>query len=128
YDAGVAQAMVGNQFREVTDYWTPENPNAQYPNWRDGEVRQFDDGFLQNASFLRLKNLSLYYTLDKKVLDATKVFTNARVFATARNLFTVTKFKGVDPEYDGNVSGGTATNAGMYGNSRQFSLGIELQF
>ena len=48
-----------NQSKDVLNYWTPENPNAAFPDWSQGYVMQFDTHLLENASFLRLKNLQM---------------------------------------------------------------------
>ena len=111
-----------NQSRDVMDFWTEDNRNAKYPDWRQGENRQFDSGLMSNASFLRLKNLTLSYNLPQSVLERTEVLSNVRLFATGRNLLTFTNFIGIDPEWDSNLALGT------YGNSMQFQVGLEVVF
>ena len=83
---------------------------------------QLDDRFLENASFLRLKNVSLSYSLPQEWLRKTHFFTLARVYAQAQNLFTFTGFSGLDPEVASNVY------QAQYPASRQFTLGMELSF
>lgn len=46
-----------NLKKNTADYWTEDNKNAKFPNWKEGYTLQFDDSMLENASFLRLKNL-----------------------------------------------------------------------
>lgn len=87
-----------------------------------GNVMQFDTHLLENASFLRLKNISLSYTLPKNWLLPTKVIQGVRIMATARNLFTITNYKGADPELDTNLT------YGAYPNTKQFTIGAELTF
>ena len=55
-----------NVFEEHLDYWTPENPDAYYarPSWT-GRNHQTQTGYLQNGAYLRLKNITLGYTLPK---------------------------------------------------------------
>ena len=80
------------------------------------------DYFLENAAFLRLKNLTITYDLPQSWIKKTKILGGVRVFATGKNLFTVTDFTGVDPEVDSNVA------MGNYPNSRQYTFGLEVKF
>jgi TonB-linked SusC/RagA family outer membrane protein len=109
-----------NQHREVLDYWKKPGDIATFPRY--GQVLQFDDHLLDNASFLRLKTLTLGYTLPKSVLKNTPVFSGVRVFATGRNLLTFTGYEGPDPEVDSNLT------YGAYPNSREFTFGLEVSF
>jgi len=111
-----------NQSNAVNDFWRNPGEDARFPDWRQGAEMHFDTHLLSNASFMRLKNLTLSYSLPRNVLQSTRVIRNARVFATGRNLLTFTNFKGIDPEVDGNLAIGT------FGNSRQFQVGVELGF
>ena len=65
------------------------------------EKTTLSDYFIQNASFLKMDNITLGYSFDK--LFNTKI--NGRVFLTAQNVFTITKYKGIDPEIDGGYDG-----------------------
>ena len=76
-----------------------------------------NDYIIEDGSFLRLKTLTLGYSLPKNVLDKLRM-TNARVYFQAQNLFTVTKYKGADPEGLGYP----------YAMPRQFTLGIQFGF
>jgi TonB-linked outer membrane protein, SusC/RagA family len=109
-----------NQHSEVWDYWKKPGDETTFPRY--GEIVQFDTHLLENASFLRLKSLELSYELPQNVVSKTGVFKYVRVMASARNLFTVTKYTGPDPEIDSNLT------YGAYPNTRQFSFGIEINF
>ena len=100
--------------------WEKEGDIAKYPAY--GYYMEFDDHLLENASFLRMKNLTVSYNLPKSLLNYTKVLNGFKVFATARNLFTLTNYKGADPEIDSNLT------YGAYPNSRQFTFGAEIVF
>ena len=89
---------------------------------RYGVTPQFDTHLLENASFLRLKNLSLGYTLPASLLKRTKVLSAARVYAQAQNLFTFTDFSGLDPESNSNIY------KAQYPMTRQFTFGLEFTF
>ena len=110
------------QIKDVNDFWTPENPNAKYPDWTKGETMHFDTQFYEDASFLRLKALQIGYSLPESLLKKQKVFKGIRVSFTGRNLLTATKYTGIDPEVDSNLS------VGLPGNTKQFIGGIELTF
>ena len=85
-------------------------------------TRQFDTSLLENANFLRLKNLQLSYTLPESWMKATHLLKSAKVYFVTRNLFTITNYSGYDPEVDGFYS------IGDYPNTRQFSFGAQLTF
>ena len=109
-----------NQSTTLLDMWT--TPGQVTNIGRKESSIQFDSHLIENASFLRLKNLSLGYTIPKNIVNKTKVMNNVRFFAIARNLFTVTKYTGFDPEVDSNLQ------LGNYPNTRQFSFGCEITF
>jgi len=112
----------GMNARRITqDFWTPDNPEARFPSPRF-QFSQFDDRIIENASFMRLKNLSLGYSIPTQVLQRTNFFTDARLFVTGRNLLTITNFTGLDPEVDSNLT------LGMVPNTRQFSVGFDISF
>ena len=109
-----------NQDRDMLNIWKKPGDIANLPGYQ--YETQFDTHVLENASFLRLKNLSLSYDLPQYWMEATNFFSNVRINATARNLFTVTKYRGADPEIDTNLT------LGSYPSTRQFTLGVEVTF
>lgn len=110
-----------NQQNTVLDYWKKPGDVTKFPS-TDYQFMQFDSRMLENASFIRLKSLSIAYTFTDKVLSHTKFFTSARIFLTGRNLLTFTNYSGPDPEIDSNLT------LGANPNTRQYSLGIMLSF
>lgn len=111
-----------NYHKSVADFWTPENTDAQYPDWSKGYIMQFDTHMYENANFLRLKNLQVAYALPKKLLAGQNVLNGLKVTFTGRNLLTATKYSGIDPEVAGNLT------LGRLGNSKQYLFGLELTF
>ena len=109
-----------NQSRDMLKMWKKPGDITDIPSLATENV--FDTRVLQNASFLRLKNLTLSYSLPQQWMQATRFFDSVRIYATARNLFTATKYKGGDPEKDGNIS------LGYYPGTRQYMLGVEVSF
>ena len=112
---------VYNQSRRLLyDRWKKPGDVTDIPRY--GVTPQMDSRFLEDASFLRLKNLMLGYSLPSNVLKKSKFFTAARIYIQAQNLFTVTAFTGIDPESSSNVY------KAQYPMSRQYSVGIDLTF
>lgn len=113
----------GNSIKDVSDFWTPDNPYAKYPDWtKSDQIMQFDTHLYENASFLRLKALQIGYSLPERLLKKQKIVKGVRVSFTGRNLLTATKYTGIDPEVDSNLS------IGLPGNTKQFIGGIEITF
>ncbi len=83
------------------DRWTPETPDARYPKTRLGNVSNINNAFssfwLQDAAYLRLKNLQLGYTLPTRLSERVKL-ARARIYFSAENLFTISNVVGFDPE------------------------------
>ena len=116
-------APTENQNRDVADFWTPDNTDAKYPDWSSGVQMQFDTHLLEDASFLRLKNLQIGYSLPESLLAwSNGVLKGFRITVTGRNLLTFTEYSGIDPELNRNVALGVA------GNSKQVLGGIEITF
>lgn len=105
--------------------WTPEHTSGTEPRIEGVDLtdpQQYSTRHLFNASYLRLKNLSLAYTLPKTMTR--KVFIeNARVFFTASNLWTIAKYKDADPEVNEYGTRGWETPIG-----KTFVVGVELKF
>lgn len=106
-----------NVLTTVLNSWTPENQSQTLPV--ASKARPFgyiDSRYVQSASYLKLKNLTIGYRL-----QLPKTFPiGVRLYATATNLFTITPYKGYDPE----VSSGT--DNGAYPPARTFTFGINL--
>jgi TonB-linked SusC/RagA family outer membrane protein len=124
FDGGLSKDALYNS-------WTPTNTGARLP-MLDGaaESQQASTAFIEDASFLRLKTMRLGYTLPKNVLDKIKM-KSLRVYVQATNLFTITKYKGLDPEVntlsntagEGNRMG---VDKGSWPTPRQITLGLTL--
>ena len=111
-----------NQHKMVNDFWRADNTNAKFPDWSKGYTMQFDTHLLENASFMRLKNLQIGYQLPKSLLAWQHVVEGLKFTFTGRNLFTVTKYTGLDPEVAGNLT------YGKLGNTKQVLFGVEVTF
>ncbi|MCR2005205.1 SusC/RagA family TonB-linked outer membrane protein [Bacteroides acidifaciens] len=106
--------------RLLYDRWKKPGDVTDIPRY--GVVAQLDDRFLENASFLRLKNLTLAYVLPQAWFKKSNFFSSARIYLQGQNLLTFTGFKGLDPEVASNIY------RAQYPASRQFTLGVEVSF
>ena len=106
-----------NVLATVKDSWTAENGGNTLPYaGNDRPFSHIDSRYVQSASYLKLRNLTIGYRP-----RLPKTFPVAvRIYATATNLFTITPYKGYDPE----VSGGT--DRGAYPSARTFTFGVNL--
>ncbi len=120
------------------DSWTPENTNATAPIQEN--VGSFSTNatpnsyYVEDGSYLRLKNLQIGYTLPVESLSVIGV-SNLRLYVQGNNLFTITGYSGIDPEvgfYTGSGAGGGSTNFGIdegqYPTFRQYLFGVNITF
>ena len=106
--------------RLLYDRWKKPGDITDIPRY--DVVAKLDDRFLENTSFLRLKNLTLAYSLPQSLLRKANFFSTARVYLQGQNLLTWTGFTGLDPEVASNIY------RAQYPASRQFTLGVEVSF
>ncbi len=116
-----------NQGKNVANYWKEPGDNAEFPGLdyiKNKSVRftQFDSKMIEDASFLRLKSLTLGYNMPQRILSKQEVVKNVKFYVTSRNLWTLTKYNGPDPEVDSNLS------LGANPNTTQVSFGIDITF
>jgi len=110
--------------------WTPQNPNsdimAARTNMEHDNFRSRSNYWLEDGSYIRVRNLSLGYTVPKRIIK--KVFDNLRVYVTGDNIFTLTKYEGYDPEVGGNGISTRGIDRGNYPISRKFLFGVQVDF
>ena len=120
FDESNGRFATYNQSNRLLDRW--KNPGDITDIPRHGVYTEFDSRLLEDASFLRLKNLQLGYALPADLLKKSGFIRGLRFYAQAQNLLTFTKFSGLDPE------GTTNLYAAKYPMSRQFTFGLDLMF
>ncbi|HMI67827.1 MAG TPA: SusC/RagA family TonB-linked outer membrane protein, partial [Cyclobacteriaceae bacterium] len=122
--------------RYYTGHWTPDNPSNEYPraSWSaSGNNTQISTRFLESGSYTRLKNLQIGYTVPKDVL-LKYGFSAVRVYFSGTNLFTFTKYSGMDPEMtvsDNSKTDGDRANGidwGTYPAAKSYNVGVNLTF
>ncbi len=109
-----------NQSRRLLNRW--KNPGDITDIPRHGEYTEFDSRLLEDASFMRLKNLMLSYSLPKDLLKKTGFISGLRIYAQAQNLLTWTGFSGLDPESTSNIY------VAQYPMARQYTFGLDITF
>ena len=118
-----------NMLAEVADRWSPTNASNKVPSQDGYIVNDVYSRFIEDGSFLRLKNITLGYTLPHKwtrKFHASKL----RIYATGQNLFCISGYSGYDPEVNSASSNPMTPGLdwGAYPKSRVFTFGIDLQF
>ncbi len=109
-----------NQSNRLLDRWQQPGDMTDIP--RHGVYTEFDSRLLEDASFLRLKNLTLSYSLPSILLKKSRFISGLRIFAQAQNLLTWTPFSGLDPESNSNIY------VAQYPMARQYTFGLDLTF
>jgi TonB-linked SusC/RagA family outer membrane protein len=117
-----------NMLNDVLHAWTPDNPNASIPRLSlsdaNGNFSTTSDWYLDNGSYARIKNVTLGYTLPGTITKLVKINT-LRVYVTANNLVTITKYKGFDPEVGMSNYG---IDTGRYPQARSIFAGVNVNF
>jgi hypothetical protein len=109
-----------NVLATVKDSWTPQNGGNTLPLASNARpIGYIDSRYVQSASYLKLRNLTIGYNVKIKQLENVKIEA-VRIYATASNLFTISPYKGYDPE----VASGT--DSGAYPSSRSFVFGVNI--
>jgi TonB-dependent starch-binding outer membrane protein SusC len=129
-----------NGSTDVLNAWTPTNTNTDIPRAVSGDPNhntRTSDRFIENGSYLRLKNLSIGYSIPQDAIKGLtgNVVSNLRIYVSSQNLFTITKYTGYDPEIgirpaNGNTQGQLTQGIdyGQYPQARTLMAGIQIGF
>ncbi|TVQ93477.1 MAG: TonB-dependent receptor [Bacteroidetes bacterium] len=112
------------------DRWTGEGTSNTVPRFTFNDVNnnyRISDLYIEDGSYLRLKNIQIGYTIPRTVLNRIQANT-WRVYLSAENLFTLTKYRGADPEIGALSSFDIAIDRGIYPQARTFRLGTSITF
>lgn len=116
--------------KDLYQMWTPQNPDSNIPAARvsseHDNFRSRSNYFLEDADFLRVRNITLGYTLPKNLLG--NAVDKARFYVTAQNPFTFTNYDGYDPEIGGNGVSTRGIDKGTYPVTRKFLMGVKVEF
>ena len=115
---------------ELRNTWTASNTTAQLPSLNATNTQSLSSEFIEDGSFIRLKNISLGYTLrDSQALESIGA-ESFRIYVSAQNLITITDYTGLDPEVG---NGGendrlAGVDIGSLPTSKTFTLGLNVKF
>lgn len=110
--------------------WSPQNASSDIPTVRESQehnnTRARSDFFLEDGTYLRVRNLTLGYTIPQTVFG--KGFESLRLYFSAQNPFTFTEYEGYDPEIGGDGIFTRGVDQGNYPVSRRFLIGVQAKF
>lgn len=118
-----------NQLAEVADRWTPTHASNSVPSAKGYVKNELYSRFIEDGSFVRLKNVILGYTFPAKWTKKAYI-SRIRAYASAQNLFCISGYSGYDPEVSmaSNNPMTPGLDWGAYPKSRVFTFGVEIQF
>lgn len=131
YRAYERNLAMTNKNRMVLGRWTGEGStnDARFPRYTfvdDNQNTRASDRYIEDGSFVKVKDLQLGYTFPVTMLKKIK-FSRVRVYAQVKNAFMFTNYSGFDPEISGNIFE-TGMDRGIYPQARTYSMGIDLKF
>ena len=115
---------------ELRDTWTVSNPNAPLPSLNATNTQNESSEFVEDGSFVRLKNISLGYTLKDALALESIGATALRIYVSAQNLVTITDYSGLDPEVSNGGENDRLSGVDIWAvpPSKTFTLGLNLKF
>ena len=135
YDGAIGQlAFAGshNSLEEAyTKSWKQEGDHAKYPrisNTDSNNNYRLSSFMIENGSYLRLQNLQIGYNLPKSFCQKSKLFQNCRIYVSGQNLFTFTKYSGLDPDLGVSNPLDMGVDNVRYPTSRVLTLGVNVHF
>jgi TonB-linked SusC/RagA family outer membrane protein len=113
--------------------WTTKNPSNKYARITSNDdaigSNVSSSAYIENGSYLKLKNLTVGYTFPARMIDWAYL-SKLRLYVSTQNLFTITGYKGLDPEigYQGGSATQNGVDNGTYPSSRYFTIGLNVAF
>ncbi|MGF2412612.1 MAG: SusC/RagA family TonB-linked outer membrane protein, partial [Ferruginibacter sp.] len=129
YRAYERNANYSNKYRSVLARWTGAGStndarNPRYSFTDDNSNIRVSDRYVEDGSFVKIKNIQLGYTFPASVTK--KVFSKLRIYAQVKNAYTFTKYSGFDPEIAGGILD-TGIDRGAYPQARTYAVGIDIK-
>ncbi len=121
--------LATNRGADILNAWSPTNTGSDIPALSltdDNNESRFSTYYVENGSYMKMKYLKLSYSLPKNIISKMGA-TNLDVYGQAENVFTITGYKGLDPELLPGEYGARIDN-GAYPRPRTFTIGLNLQF
>lgn len=120
-----------NWKKSVLDRWTEDNPSTTHPrvtiNDPNGNYSRPSDFFIEDGSYVRLRNISIGYTLPANLTNMIGA-SSLRLYTAAQNLLTITGYSGHDPEIGSQGALNVGIDRNIYPQARTFTFGINLDF
>ena len=116
-----------NASTSALDAWTPTNPSTTTPRAKLDPAPVFSDRFVEDGSFVRLKNIELNYSIPKRWSEKLSL-TSVKFRVIGENLFTITDYSGFDPEVTNGTTISPGTDTGIYPASKTISGGLTVTF
>ncbi len=119
-----------NRTTAILDRWTEEGSTNEIPRytWIDANNNyRISDLYIEDGSYIRLKNIQIGYTLPRSILDKVGA-TTFRVYISGENMLTLTKYTGADPEIGSMSSFDIAIDRGIYPQAQTFRIGTTITF
>lgn len=131
YNGAKLFAYSMGRHKDLYYMWTPQNAESDVVAWRTSSehdnFRTRSDYFLEDGSFLRIRNASLGYNISSRSLSKINI-NKARVYVSAQNPYTFTKYEGYDPEVGGNGISNRGIDKAAYPVTRKFLMGVQIDF
>lgn len=129
YSAWERNANFSNKYRGVLGRWTGpgttnDSRNPRYSFTDANSNIRVSDRYVEDGSFVKLKNIQLGYTFPKSVTK--KVFNSLRIYVQVKNAFVLTKYSGFDPEIAGGILD-SGIDRGAYPQARTYAFGIDIK-
>ncbi len=123
------QQPYANQLAYVIDRWTGPGSTNENPRLTTGPTNNnlFSSYFVEKGSFLRLRNVQFGFTLPNKLIKRLKM-DSFRIYVSANNLVTLTKYRGFDPEISSPNALSAGVDYGFYPQARTFMGGVQIKF
>jgi len=123
------QQPYANQLAYVIDRWTGPGSTNEHPRLTTGPTNNnlFSDYFVEDGSFVRLRNIQFGYTVPSAVLRKIHV-ESLRVYVAANNLVTLTRYMGFDPDLGASNVLSAGVDYGMYPQARSIMSGLQIKF
>lgn len=130
YNGTYSSLMIGqltNHSTDLLNYWTSQNTNTNIPRpvmYDPNGNGRASDRFVEKGDYLKLQTLEIGYTLPVSA----EMFSKVRIFASGQNLWTITKYKGYDPDFQSDGLFSRGYEYGSFPSARTFSFGLEVNF
>jgi hypothetical protein len=120
-----------NGVKDVLNHWTPgsginDQPGLKYTD-ANGNYVNASSFFVEDGDYLRLRNIVLGYNLPAGIIGKS-MFKSIRVYVSAQNLFTITKYSGFDPEVGSIDPLSSGIDTGVFPQPRTFTAGVNVGF